>query len=170
MKKQKQAKASISNAPSHYTSFPCSFRDLLHARYRSNKKAKTILKKGAAEKQEGGTIPRGHSDGKIQATAAPIPNQEVSVHSSGVAATSHTGNHELGDLEPISYDAAMSLPPYPGFPYALPDQSSSSTVGQDTYFPSLDVSLFLETMQGVRSSLDDTDTDNAASKPGSHRI
>ena len=159
-----------------YASSLFSFRDLLHARYRSSTKAKKLRKQSVSGAQGRGVQSRSKSEGDLFTAEVPSSTQEFSMQPnersssfSGMPAApcACKSHNEVGDIEPISYDAAMSLPPYPDFNYAPLNQPSSSAGTQSGDFGGQDLSFFFQMMQGVRST-DESDNQDPP-KPDANR-
>ena len=84
------------------------------------------------------------------------PNSKTSATSMPCSSSPGTEH----DIEPISYDAAMSLPPYPDFAFS-PRNHHSTNERQEVGFEPPDLSFFLEVLQGVRSP-DDAEEDDSS--------
>lgn len=135
-----------------------------------------MRKTGTVAKQAQGAQPKAESDDERKPPKTVISTQAKLAESfeqnnSGMTVIPSVlrSGEELEDIEPIRYDAAMSLPPYPDFAPVPLSAPSHSVGGQGEAFQGHDLSFFFQMMQSVRSS-EEAEKDDSSQKDAHRRI
>ena len=136
-----------------------------------------MRKKGIVTKQAQGAKPKAESDDERKPPPKTLSSTQAKLaesfeqNNSGIAAipSALSSCQESDDMEPISYDAAMSLPSYPDFALSPLSAPSHSVGGEGEAFQGQDLSFFFQMMQSVRSS-EETEKDDSPQTDANRRI